>query len=160
MNKPTLNLAAISLALVALAAALPANAAPAAAASASSATSAAKPAKKTTKAAKAKPAEDKVVDEPEPEIGGSTTTEYACELGNKITIYQNDNDKDNIALRWKKRLHRLSRIETTTGAQRFENKNYGLIWIGIPSKGMLLDSKQNRQLANECRTEEQIKAGS
>jgi hypothetical protein len=46
-------------------------------------------------------------------------------------------------------------VGTTTGAKRFENANYGLIWIGIPSKGMLLDSKLNRQLANECRTPEQ-----
>jgi hypothetical protein len=36
---------------------------------------------------------------------------------------------------------------------------YGLIWIGIPAKGMLLDSKQNRQLANECRNAEQWQAG-
>jgi hypothetical protein len=34
---------------------------------------------------------------------------------------------------------------------------YGLIWIGIPAKGMLLDSKQNRQLANECKDAEQAK---
>ena len=40
-------------------------------------------------------------------------------------------------------------------AKRFENKLFGLIWIGIPSKGMLLDSKLNRQLANECKNAEQ-----
>ncbi|MEO7577757.1 MAG: hypothetical protein ABIT83_09085, partial [Massilia sp.] len=90
-------------------------------------------------------------DEAEPDITDTTVTEYNCELGNKITIYNNDNDLEHIALRWKKRLHRLSRIGTTTGARRFENPLFGLIWIGIPSKGMLLDSKQNRQLANECK---------
>ncbi len=85
-------------------------------------------------------------------------TEFDCELGNKITIYQNEGDDAHIALRWKKRLHRLSRVGTTTGALRFENKFYGLVWIGIPAKGMLLDSKQNRQLANECRNAEQTKS--
>jgi hypothetical protein len=83
--------------------------------------------------------------------------DFDCELGNKITIYQNDGDTNHIALRWKKRLHRLTRVSTTTGANRFENKLYGLIWIGIPAKGMLLDSKQNRQLANECKNAEQMK---
>ncbi len=78
-------------------------------------------------------------------------------MGNKVTIYSNASDEAHIALRWKKRLHRLTRVGTTTGANRFENKLYGLIWIGIPAKSMLLDSKQNRQLANECRNAEQLK---
>jgi hypothetical protein len=93
----------------------------------------------------------------EPGVEGSTVVDFDCELGNKITIYQNAGDESFIALRWKKRLHRLKRVGTTTGALRFENKLYGLIWIGIPAKGMLLDSKQNRQLANECRNAEQLK---
>jgi hypothetical protein len=117
---------------------------------------AAKPAKK---AAAAKAAEPKAPDEEadEPAVTDSAVTEFDCELGNKITIYTNASDEAHIALRWKKRLHRLTRVGTTTGANRFENKLYGLIWIGIPAKGMLLDSKQNRQLANECRNAEQMK---
>lgn len=97
------------------------------------------------------------IDEPEPDITDTKVTDYACELGNAITIYTNEKDDAHIALRWKKRLHRLERVGTTTGALRFENKNYGLIWIGIPSKGILLDSKLNRQLANECKNAEQSK---
>ncbi|ELX09916.1 hypothetical protein Jab_2c20000 [Janthinobacterium sp. HH01] len=109
--------------------------------------------------AAAKPVETKAPDEDadEPAVTDSAVTEFDCELGNKITIYENAGDEAHIALRWKKRLHRLTRVGTTTGAHRFENKLYGLIWIGIPSKGMLLDSKQNRQLANECRNAEQLK---
>jgi hypothetical protein len=116
-------------------------------------------AKPTKKAAAAKAAEPKAPDEEadEPAITDSAVTEFDCELGNKITIYTNTGDEAHIALRWKKRLHRLTRVGTTTGANRFENKLYGLIWIGIPAKGMLLDSKQNRQLANECRNAEQLK---
>jgi hypothetical protein len=93
----------------------------------------------------------------EPDTAGSASTDFNCELGNKITIYTNATDDKHIALRWKKRLHRLSRVGTTTGANRFENRLYGLVWIGIPAKGMLLDSKQGRQLANECKDEEQAK---
>lgn len=122
------------------------------------------PAKKTVKKAgksktAAKPAETKAPDEDadEPAVADAAVTDFDCELGNKITIYANASDDDHIALRWKKRLHRLTRVGTSTGAQRFENKLYGLVWIGIPSKAMLLDSKQNRQLANECRNAEQLK---
>ncbi|MYN25495.1 hypothetical protein [Duganella levis] len=121
-----------------------------------------KTAAKSTKKAAAKPvaaAEPKAPneEEDEPVVTDSSVTEFDCELGNKIAIYQNASDDSHIALRWKKRLHRLTRVGTTTGANRFENKMYGLIWIGIPAKGMLLDSKQNRQLANECRDAEQRK---
>jgi hypothetical protein len=110
--------------------------------------------------AKAK-AKTKVVDESsikpatpedEPDVAGSKVVEFNCELGATVTIYSNETDNAHVALRWKKRLHRLTRVGTTTGANRFENRNYGLIWIGIPAKGMLLDSRQNRQLANECKS--------
>nr|WP_315253267.1 hypothetical protein [uncultured Duganella sp.] len=116
--------------------------------------SAEKSAKKVAKAAEPKAPNE---EEDEPVITDTAATDFDCELGNKITIYQNAGDDGHIALRWKKRLHRLTRVGTTTGALRFENKLYGLIWIGIPAKGMLLDSKQNRQLANECRNAEQLK---
>ena len=120
-------------------------------------TSKSKKAKAAAAAGAAGAAGAAVVDEAEPDITDTTVTEYACELGNKITIYTNEGDDGHIALRWKKRLHRLNRVGTTTGALRFENANYGLIWIGIPSKGILLDSKLNRQLANECKNAEQAK---
>lgn len=90
--------------------------------------------------------------EPEPDLYGTVATEFACELGNKVTTYHSDFDTSHIALRWQNRVHRLNRVATSTGAQRFENTSFGLIWIGIPSKGMLLDSKLNRQLANECQS--------
>lgn len=125
-----------------------------------------KPAKAKTTKAKAKTEQHpKAVDvagpnpeADEPDIADTITTEFHCELGNKVTVYQNEKDDAHIALRWKKRLHRLTRVGTTTGAQRFENTLYGLVWIGIPSKSMLLDSKQNRQLANECQNAAQSKA--
>jgi membrane-bound inhibitor of C-type lysozyme len=109
-------------------------------------------AKAKAKAKKPAAAEPTLQEDPEPDLTDTVSTDYNCELGNKITIYANDKDDSHIALRWKKRVHRLERVGTTTGAQRFENPTFGLIWIGIPSKGMLLDSKLNRQLANECKS--------
>ena len=114
-----------------------------------------KPATKSKKPT-AKPSPTAITPEAEPDTAGSVSTEFKCELGNAVTIYANEADADHIALRWKQRLHRLTRVVTSTGANRFENANYGLIWIGIPAKGMLLDSKQNRQLANECKNAEQM----
>jgi len=111
---------------------------------------------KASKKKKEEPKPEPVAeDEPEPDITDTLVTDYACELNNKVTIYKNEQDDGHIALRWKNRLHRLDRVGTTTGALRFENTKFGLIWIGIPSKGILLDSKLNRQLANECKNAEQ-----
>lgn len=90
-----------------------------------------------------------------PNIEGSTVTEYDCELGNKITTYTNVTDDKYMAIRWKNSLQRLRRVGTSTGANRFENRKYGLVWINIPTKAMLLDSRKGQQLANECRNPEQ-----
>lgn len=90
-----------------------------------------------------------------PDIDESATYEYHCEMNDFLTIYTNGDDNNHIALRWKNRLYRLHRIVTTTGANRFENSKAGLVWIGIPTKGMLLDSRHSQQLANECKTIDQ-----
>jgi hypothetical protein len=121
-------------------------------------------AKKSTK----KPAAKKAAEKPsydstgsdddgkEPDIAGSTHTEYQCDLGASVSIYQNKADDKHIALRWEKTLYRMRRVDTTTGADRFETRRYGLIWIGIPAKGILLDAKKGHQLANECKSPEQM----
>ncbi|HJV81537.1 hypothetical protein [Noviherbaspirillum sp.] len=95
------------------------------------------------------------IDEKEPDTSGLQPIAFNCELGNKITIYSRTNDDQQIALHWNKHTHLMTRVGTTTGAQRFENAQSGLVWIGIPAKGMLLDSKHGRQLANECRNADQ-----
>jgi len=93
----------------------------------------------------------------EPDTAGSTDLDYNCALGDKVTIYSNASDDKHIGLRWNKRLLRLTRVDTTTGANRFENRRQGIVWIGIPAKGILLDSKKGLQLANECKSAEQMK---
>ena len=93
----------------------------------------------------------------EPDTAGHVSLDYNCALGDKVTILSNESDDKHIALRWNKRLMRLTRVDTTTGASRFENRRQGMVWIGIPAKGILLDSKKGQQLANECKSAEQLK---
>lgn len=116
-------------------------------------------AKKAAKKSASREADTTVyADKEQPDTTGMVGSLYNCELGNKLTVYRNVNDDKVIALRWKDRLHRLFRINTTTGAHRFENEKNGLIWINIPAKGMLLDSLRGRQLANECKPAQQVKS--
>ncbi len=111
--------------------------------------------KKATAKKAAHKHEAQEADEKEPDISGLQPTAFNCELGNKITIYSKASDDQQIALHWNRHTHLMTRVTTTTGAQRFENAKSGLVWIGIPAKGMLLDSKHGHQLANECKNSEQ-----
>jgi hypothetical protein len=124
---------------------------------------AAKPTKKAVKKTPAKTAATPVIegtesddDGKEPDISSGSHTDYQCALGAELTIYENKGDSKHVALRWGKIVHRMRRVETTTGAERFENRKSGLVWIGIPAKGMLLDAKKGQQLANECKSPDQL----
>lgn len=108
--------------------------------------------KKAPASKKAAPVDD---NEKEPDTDGMQSTAFDCELGNKLTIYRKVDDEQRIALRWNKRVHEMTRVSTSTGAHRFEDSKRGLVWIGIPAKGILLDSKKGQQLANECKSAEQ-----
>jgi hypothetical protein len=109
-----------------------------------------------TKPAKVAKADSKnsvpTVTDPEPNIALSADTEYKCELGNSLVMYAHPEDNQSLAMRWRNRLYKLTRVETSTGAHRFENQKVGLVWIDIPTKGMLLDSHRGHQLANECKS--------
>lgn len=120
---------------------------------ASAENSSAEPVKKAAKKAAAK--KEARATEEQLDIKGLLPTAFDCELGNKLTIFSDANDDQQITLQWNKRLHRMTRVSTTTGAHRFENAANGLVWIGIPAKGMLLDSKKGKQLANECKNPDQ-----
>jgi hypothetical protein len=113
---------------------------------------------KTKSTAKASKTTPKVIDEDdvEPNVQHSKNIDYKCELGNSLTMYTNAEDDQHVAMRWKNRNYRMTRIGTTTGANRFENQKAGFVFIGIPAKGMLLDSHKGKQLANECKTTEPI----
>jgi hypothetical protein len=87
-------------------------------------------------------------------IAGAVPIEYQCELGINLTIYYDGNDDSHIFVGWENRIHRLEKVRTITGARRFESESAGLVWISISTKGILLDLKLHRQLANECKRTE------
>ncbi len=115
--------------------------------------------KKTVKKAVKKPAKKaaaaKDADDAEPDVTGSIVREFNCADGHKVTVYRNPNDDNNVALRWNNRIIRMKHVVTQSGAERLEHEGRGLLFIGIPAKAMLLDSKKGRQLANDCKMEGQ-----
>ncbi|WP_034291903.1 hypothetical protein [Herbaspirillum sp. RV1423] len=82
--------------------------------------------------------------------GQVSTGTFSCEMGNRVEV-KVDGD-NNMNLVWKGSTYKMAPVSTSTGALRFENKGDGLVWIQIPSKAMLLNSKIGQQLANDCRS--------
>ena len=76
---------------------------------------------------------------------------YRCDHGRTIRITDVPNQTDVILLTWQGTQHRLVRVHSNSGAERFEELSTGLVWILIPDKAILLSTNQGRALANECR---------
>ena len=75
---------------------------------------------------------------------------YQCDQGRTIRIADVPGQTDVILLTWQGAQHRLERVHSNSGAERFEELATGLVWILIPGKAMLLSTNQGRALANEC----------
>ena len=75
---------------------------------------------------------------------------YHCDHGRLIRIEDVADQTDVILLTWQGVQHRLERVQSNSGAERFEELSTGLVWILIPGKAMLLSTSQGRALANEC----------
>ncbi len=76
-----------------------------------------------------------------------------CELGRQVSVAGNVLMDSAIDLSWKGKQYRMQRVNTSTGALRFEDQSSGLVWISIPSKAMLLDSRRGEPVANECKAD-------
>lgn len=78
---------------------------------------------------------------------------YRCEQGQRVQIERETRDRVNhhINVGWNGSNYRLERDYSYSGLPRFEDSSSGLVWIDLPWKGLLLDSKTNKPLANECR---------
>jgi hypothetical protein len=76
---------------------------------------------------------------------------YRCDLKRRVTVRRVAIDRRSIVINWLGKDTDLQSVSTNSGALRFENTGIGLVWIVIPSKSMLLDSRIGRTLANECR---------
>lgn len=77
---------------------------------------------------------------------------YRCELDRRVEVQQVSPDMQTAVLKFDKKEYRLKAVLARSGALRYEDEKSGLVWLVIATKSMLLDTKNGRQLANECRT--------
>lgn len=76
---------------------------------------------------------------------------YRCELGKKVEIQRDARNPDSIKVSWQGNRHTLQRYDSTSGLPRYEDRQNGLVWIDLPWKSVLMDSKTGSPIANECK---------
>ncbi|MGA9394349.1 MAG: hypothetical protein WCA83_04665 [Azonexus sp.] len=78
---------------------------------------------------------------------------YHCAQGVRVLVEREIRDRVTyrINIGWNGNSYRLERDPSYSGLPRFEDNFSGLVWIDLPWKGLLLDGKSNKPLANECR---------
>lgn len=80
------------------------------------------------------------------------TGQIVCELGQIITVEESPAQSGQYTVAGKGFKYLMQRVPTTTGAVRLEDKNAGAVWLQIANKSMLMNQKQGRRVADECRS--------
>jgi hypothetical protein len=87
---------------------------------------------------------------------GVLTGKMTCELGQIIRITEDDKQAGNYFVQTSKALYLMAQVSTSTGAVRLEDAKQGAVWLQLPAKSMLMDTRRGQRLADECKSPEQI----
>ena len=90
-----------------------------------------------------------------PEVGEVHTGRMVCELGNAVTVTPDPQQPSRFVVQMKKNTYYMTPVETTTGAVRLEDTQAGAMWLQLPNKSMLMNSKLGQRIADECQSDHQ-----
>ena len=90
-----------------------------------------------------------------PEVGEVYTGRMVCELGNSVTVTPDPQQPTRFVVQMKKNTYLMTPVETTTGAVRLEDAQAGAMWLQLPHKSMLMNSKLGQRMADECQSDHQ-----
>ena len=76
--------------------------------------------------------------------------DVACEFNQKVSITPHPEQPGRFHLRFGKMVYNMTPEPTTTGAVRLEDKKAGVIWLQIPTKSMLMNSKIGQRMVDAC----------
>ena len=90
-----------------------------------------------------------------PEAGEVHTGRMVCELGNSVTVTADPQQPTRFVVQMKKNTYLMTPVATTTGAVRLEDAQAGAMWLQLPHKSMLMNSKLGQRMADECQSDHQ-----
>ena len=83
------------------------------------------------------------------------TGQAACEFNQVVDLDRIADRPGHFRLKFKNASYTVVPEETTTGALRLEDKKAGIVWLQIPSKSMLMNSKIGQRMVDNCLHPEQ-----
>ena len=90
-----------------------------------------------------------------PEAGEVHTGRMVCEMGNSVTVMPDPQQPARFIVQMKKYTFHMTPVETSTGAVRLEDAQAGAMWLQLPNKSMLMNSKLGQRMADECQSDHQ-----
>lgn len=73
-----------------------------------------------------------------------------CEFDQSVSVAPIDGRPGHFKVGYKNANYTMVPEETTTGAVRLEDKRAGMVWLQIPSKSMLMNSKIGQRVVDAC----------
>jgi len=83
------------------------------------------------------------------------TGDAACEFNQSVNVWPIEGKPGYFRLTFKKVSYTMVPEETSSGAVRLEDKKAGVVWLQIPSKSMLMNSKIGQRMVDGCQADEQ-----
>jgi hypothetical protein len=78
-----------------------------------------------------------------------------CEFNQQVGVHAIEGKPGHFKVSFKSVSYTMVPQETTTGAVRLEDKKAGVVWIQIPAKSMMLNSKIGQRMVDGCATSQQ-----
>jgi hypothetical protein len=76
-------------------------------------------------------------------------------MGNSVTVMPDPQQPARFIVQMKKYTFHMTPVETSTGAVRLEDAQAGAMWLQLPNKSMLMNSKLGQRMADECQSDHQ-----
>lgn len=83
------------------------------------------------------------------------TGDAQCEFNQRITVLPDPDQPGYFRVAYKNQRYRMVPRETTTGAVRLEDPAAGIVWLQIPTKSMLMNTRIGQRLVDACTHAEQ-----
>jgi len=79
-----------------------------------------------------------------------------CELGNAVSVTPDASRPGTYWVQMRQHRFHMTPVATSTGAVRLEDKHAGAMWLQLPHKSMLMNSKIGQRMADECQSAHQF----